>query len=69
MGVKKKKNARSFIQKRSHLIIHVITENPDFILITETWLNMRDKYQLSEVAIKGYNAFAKCRLHKKKGGV
>ncbi len=30
---------------------------------------MRDKHQVAEVSLCGYNVFAKCRLHKATGGV
>ena len=50
-------------------MIHANAENPDFILLTESWLNTRDKHQIAEVSLKGYNVFAKCRLHKSGGGV
>ena len=62
-------NARSTILKRSHLLTHARTEKPDFIMITESWLNIRDKHLLAEVAIPGYNVFEKCRTEKNGGGV
>ena len=62
-------NARSIFLKRNHLLIHARKERPDIIMITESWLNMRDKHLTAEVAISGYNLFAKCRLKKAGGGV
>ena len=50
-------------------MIHANTEKPDIIMITESWINTRDKHNLAEVALNGYNMFAKCRLHKSGGGV
>ena len=50
-------------------MIHANIENPDFIMITKSWLNTRDKYQLAETTLNGYNVFAKWRLHKNGGGV
>ncbi len=57
-------NARSIILKRNHLLAHATAEKPDFIMITESWLNIRDKHLLSEAAITGYNIFEKSRLQK-----
>ncbi len=57
-------NARSIILKRKHLLTHAIAEKPDFIMITESWLSIRDKHLLSEAAITGYNIFKKSRLQK-----
>ncbi len=62
-------NARSIILKRNHLLTHAIAEKSDFIMITESWLNIRDKHLLSETAIIGYNILEKCRLQKNGGGV
>ncbi len=62
-------NARSVISKRNHLMIYVNSENPDFILLSESWINLRDKHQVAEVSLNGYNVFAKCRMHKAGGGV
>ncbi len=62
-------NARSIIQKHNHLVLHAVTENPDVIMITESWPNTRDKHQLAEISIDGYNLFAKCRFHMNGGGV
>ena len=62
-------NARSILQKRNHLAIHAREEKPDIIMITESWLNMRDKHFTGEAAINGYNMFEKCRCHKAGGGV
>ena len=45
------------------LIIHVNAENPDFIVLTESWINARDKPQVVEVSLNGYNVFEKCRTH------
>ncbi len=33
-------NARSIILKRNHLLTDAIAEKPDFIMITESWLNI-----------------------------
>ncbi len=38
-------------------------------MVTELWLNIRDKHLLSEAAISGYNIFEKSRLKKNGGGV
>ena len=62
-------NARSIILKRDHLKSHARAENPDIIMITESWLNMRDKHLIAEAAITGYNIFEKCRYQKNGGGV
>ncbi len=62
-------NSRSVISIRNHLMIHANTENPDFILLSESWINLRDKHQIAEVSPNEYNVFAKCRLHKAGGGV
>ncbi len=62
-------NAGSVISNRNHLMIHASTKNPDFILLSESWINLRDKHQIAEVSLNGYNVFAKCRLHKAGGGV
>ncbi len=50
-------------------MIHDNTENPDFILLSESWISLHDKHQIAEVTLNGYNVFAKCRLHKTGGGV
>ena len=62
-------NARSIILKRNHLLIHAREEKPDVIMITESWLNVRDKHLTAEAAISGYNMFEKCRSEKAGGGV
>ncbi len=62
-------NARSIIPKRNHLLIHAREEKPDVIMITESWLNVRDKHLTAEAAISGYNMFEKCRFQKNGGGV
>lgn len=38
-------------------------------MITESWLNMRDKHLTAEAAISGYNMFEKSRFHNNGGGV
>ena len=35
-------------------MIHAREEKPDVIMITESWLNMRDKHLTREAAINGY---------------
>ncbi len=50
-------------------MIHANTENHDFILLSKSWINLRDKHQIAEVSLNGYNVFMKCRLHKAGGGV
>ncbi len=62
-------NARSIIKKRDELLAYVMTEKPDIVSITETWLNINDNHLLSEVNIPGYNMFLNCRENKKGGGV
>ena len=62
-------NARSIILKRKHLLVHAREEKPDIIMITESWLNTRDKHLTAEVAISGYDMFEKCRFEKAGGGV
>lgn len=56
------------MQKRNYLTLHAITENPDLIMSTETWLNTRDKHQIAKVSILVITAFVKCHVHRK-GGV
>ncbi len=65
------RNARSIILKRNHLLTHAIAKKSDFIMIAESWLNIRDKHPLSEAAITGYNilVFEKSRLQKHGGGI
>ena len=46
-----------------------MSENPDIISITETWLDISDKHLVSEVSIPGYNTFLNCRKNRKGGGV
>lgn len=50
-------------------MIYASTENPDFIMVTEFWLNTRHKHQLAEISLNGYNVLASRRLHKNGGGV
>ena len=46
-----------------------MSEKPDIVSITETWLNISDKHLASEVNIPGYNMFLNCRETKRGGGV
>ena len=34
------------------------------IVLTESWINTRDKHQIAEVSLDGYNVFEKWRTHK-----
>ena len=38
-------------------------------MLTESWINTRDKHHIAEVSLNGYNVFDKCRTHKKGGDV
>ena len=38
-------------------------------VLTESWINTRDKHQIAEVSLNGYTVFEKCRTHKHGGGV
>ena len=49
-------------------MIHANAENPDIIVLTESWINTRDKHQTAEVSLNSWNVFEKCRTHKN-GGV
>ena len=40
--------------------------NPDIIVLTESFINTRDKHQIAEVSLNGYNVF---ETHKNGGGV
>ena len=62
-------NARSIIKKREELVAYAMSENPDIISITETWLNISDKHLIAEISIPGYNMFLNCRENKRGGGV
>lgn len=62
-------NARSIIKKRDELVAYVMSEKPDIISITETWLNISENHLISEVNIPGYNMFLNCRENKRGGGV
>ena len=57
------------MNKRDELVAYAMSENPDIISITETWLNTSDKHLISEVNIPGYNMFLNCRENRKGGGV
>ena len=57
------------MNKRDELVAYAMSENPDIISITETWLDISDKHLISEVSIPGYNAFLNCRENRKGGGV
>ncbi len=57
------------MNKRDELVTYALSENPDIISITETWINPSDKHLISEVSIPGYNMFLKCRENRKGGGV
>ena len=46
-----------------------MSEKPDIVSITETWLNINEKHLVSEVNIPGYNMFLNCRETKRGGGV
>ena len=46
-----------------------MSEKPDIISITETWLNTSEKHLISEANIPGYNMFLSCRENKRGGGV
>ena len=50
-------NARSIVSKRDELIVYAETEKPDLILITESWINSKDKHLLAELSIPGYKTF------------
>ncbi len=60
-------NARSPLPKRDELLAYVVTEKPDVIAITETWI--KPDYLISKFSIPGYEFFHKSRAHKKGGGV
>ena len=62
-------NARSIIKKRDELVTYVMSEKPDIVSITETWLNISENHLISEVNIPGYNMFLNCRENKRGGGV
>ena len=62
-------NARSIIKKRDELVAYVMSEKPDIVSITETWLNISEKHLIAEVNIPGYNMFLNCRENKRGGGV
>ena len=62
-------NARSIIKKRDELLAYVMSEKPDIVSITETWLNISENHLMSEVNIPGYNMFLNCRENKRGGGV
>ena len=51
------------------MIIHATAENPHIIALTESWINTRDKHQIAEVSLNGYNVFEKCGTHKNAGGI
>ncbi len=57
------------MNKRDELVAYAISENPDIISITETWLDITDKHLISEISIPGYNTFLNCRESRKGGGV
>ena len=57
------------MNKRDELVAYAMSEKPDIISITETWLNISDKHLISEVNIPGYNMFLNCRENRKGGGV
>ncbi len=59
-------NARSLLPKRDELLANVVTEKPDVIPITETWI--KPDYLISEFPIPGYESFHKSRAHKKGEG-
>ena len=46
-----------------------MSEKPDIVSITETWLNINEKHLVSEINIPGYNMFLNCRETKRGGGV
>ena len=49
-------------------MIHMNAKNPDFIMLTESWINAHDRKN-SEVSLNDYNVFVKCQLHKNGGSV
>ncbi len=60
-------NARSLLPKMDELLAYVVTEKPDVIAVTETWI--KPDYLISEFSIPRYESFHKSRAHKKGGGV
>ena len=38
-------------------MIHANAEKTDFIVLTESWINTREKHQIAEVSLNGYNVF------------
>ena len=51
------------------MIIHATAENPDIMMLTESWINTRDKHQIPEVSLYGYTVFEKCLTHRNGGGL
>lgn len=61
-------NARSIVNKLSEFEIFVLTEKPDILGVTETWLN--SNISNNEINIEGYSLFRRDRnsLVKQRGG-
>lgn len=51
----------------NHFLIRAKAENLNFVMITESWLNVCDRHQIAETTLNGYNVFIKCCLHKNGG--
>ncbi len=60
-------NARSLLPKTDELLAYVVTEKPDVIAITETWI--KPDYLISEFLMPGCESFHKSQAHKKGGRV
>lgn len=43
--------SRNSILKHNHLLVHAGTENSDFIMVNESWLNTHDKHLIVEAEV------------------
>ncbi len=59
-------NVRSLIPKRDEQLAYIATEEPDAIVITETWVNC--SYLMAEFSIAGYESFHKNGVQKRRWG-
>ncbi len=57
------------MNKRDELVAYALSENPDIITITGSWLDIGNEHLISEVSIPGYNTLLNCRENRKRGGV
>ena len=61
-------NSRSLGNKINDLRAVVVSERPDIVCITESWVNLKSKHLKSEYSIAGYKLFNTDRQTGRKGG-